>query len=50
MKMAYSGGKISTGRNGEDIPKVKERLGELFGESPLIRKLEEKEKAECLKG
>jgi hypothetical protein len=47
--MAYSGSAISTGRNGEDIPRVKENLGKLFGESPMIKKLEEREGKECSK-
>jgi len=35
--MAYSGSHISTGRVGEDRHRVTERLGEIFGESPVLR-------------
>lgn len=35
--MAYSGSKISTGRVGEDYSKVRDNLGKLFGESPVLR-------------
>lgn len=43
--MAYQGSKISTGRVKEDLPKIKENLGKLFGESPLLRKIQEEENA-----
>jgi hypothetical protein len=47
--MAYSGSKISTGRIKEDLPKIKDNLGKMFGESPLLREIEKKEKEEkCL--
>ena len=48
--MSYMGNTtISTGRSGEDIPLIKERLGKLFGESPVLRGIQEEETKEELK-
>ena len=41
--MAYSSSKIKTGLPGEDIPKIRENYGRIFGESPTMRRLEDTE-------
>ena len=47
--MAYSGSAISTGRINEDVNRLKDNYGKIFGESPLIRELEKREnEKKCL--
>lgn len=41
--MAYSSSEIKTGLPGEDYVHIRDRLGELFGESPTLRRIQEAE-------